>query len=57
LASMYAWIFGLGYFTSDLNSKFMLLGPILSIVGGGECVFMSTVSALVTDVATTPIER
>ena len=57
LAGMYGWLFGLGYFTSTVSPRLMLLGPLFSIIGGGECVFMSTISALVADIAVDPINR
>ena len=57
LASMYAWLFGLGYFSTIVSPKLMLLGPLFSIIGGGECVFMSTISALVSDVSRDPVDR
>jgi hypothetical protein len=55
--AMYAWLFGIGYISSGLSPKLMLLGPVLSIVGGGECVSISTIAALVTDIASSDIER
>ena len=57
LASMYAWLFGIGFFGQNLNPKLMLLGPIFSIVGGGECVFMSSISSMVTDIVQDSVGR
>jgi len=57
LASMYGWLFGISYFSTSINAKLMLLGPLFSIIGGGECVFMSTISALVADITKTSTDR
>lgn len=54
---MYSWILAVGYFGDIFPAGLMLLGPILSLIGGGECVFMSTISAIITDVAPNEIER
>ncbi|KIW05834.1 hypothetical protein, variant [Verruconis gallopava] len=55
--AMYSWLFGMGSFATSVSPTWMLVGPVFSLFGGGECVFMSTISALVTDFANSDIER
>jgi MFS family permease len=55
--AMYAWLFGVGYFETIISRRFMLLAPFLTIIGGGECVFMSNIAAVIADIASGDIER
>lgn len=51
LTLMWAAIAFVGFFKDLLPVEAMLVGPVLTILGGGDCVFMSTVTATMTDIA------
>jgi MFS family permease len=50
LSAFYTWIVCVGYLR-DIPVITMLFGPLFSLIGGGDCVFMSTVAAVVTKIA------
>lgn len=56
LALMYAWIVLVGYL-NIFPMGTMLIGPIFTLLGGGNCAFMSTVYGLVTQAASVETQR
>ena len=54
---MYIWIVLVGYFGNIFPVGGMLLGPIFTLLGGGDCAFMSTVYGLVTKSASEETQR
>ena len=57
LAAMYLWIVLVGYLSDTFPVRAMLFGPLFSLLGGGECVFLSNISAVVTEIAADDIQR
>jgi hypothetical protein len=57
LALMYIWIVLVGYYGNIFPVRGMLLGPIFTLLGGGDCAFMSTIYGLVTKSASEETQR
>jgi hypothetical protein len=57
LALMYFWIVLVGYFGNVFPVGAMLFGPIFTLLGGGDCAFMSTIYGLVTQSASEETQR
>lgn len=55
LALMWSAILLVGLLNGDISITFMAFAPIFTLLGGGDCVFISTVAAAITDIA--PDER
>jgi len=51
LSAMFLWIVLVGYLGDVFATKAMLFGPLFSLLGGGECVLVSTMAAVVTEIA------
>jgi MFS family permease len=49
LSLVYLWIVLVGYLRFPIQA--MLVGPFFSLVGGGECVLMSSVAAVITEIS------
>jgi MFS family permease len=57
LSAVYLWIVLIGYLRDVFPIKAMLIGPLFSLLGGADCVFMSTVAAIVTEIAPAETRR
>jgi MFS family permease len=56
LSAFYVWVVAVGYMR-HVPITVMLFGPLFSLIGGGDCVFMSTVAAVVTQIAPDESQR
>lgn len=57
LSMMYLWILVIGYYGEAFPIKAILMGPLFSLLGGADCVFLSTVAAVVTEIAPDEAQR
>jgi hypothetical protein len=57
LAAMYLWIVLVGYLSDTFPVRAMLLGPLFSLLGGGDCVFLSNISAIIAEIAVDDLQR
>lgn len=57
LSMMYLWILMIGYYGEAFPLRTMLMGPLFSLLGGADCVFLSTVAAVVTEIAPDEAQR
>ena len=46
-----------GWFETALPIEVMVVGPIFTIMGGGDCVFMATAYATIMDIAKDEVQR
>jgi len=51
LSAVYLRIVLVGYLRTVFPVKAMIICPLFSLLGGADCVFMSTVAAIVTEIA------
>jgi hypothetical protein len=57
LTLMYLWFVLVGHFDEVFPIKAMLVGPLLSFIGGSEATIMSVAAAIVTDIAPNEARR
>jgi hypothetical protein len=55
LSLVYLWIVLVGYLRLPIQA--MLIGPFFSLAGGGECVLMSSIAAVVTEISSDESRR
>jgi MFS family permease len=54
---MYLWFVLVGHFDEVFPVKVMLIGPLLSFIGGSEATIMSVAAAIITDIAPDEAQR
>jgi hypothetical protein len=54
---MYLWLVIVGSADKILPVAAMLAAPLFSLLGGGDCVFLSTVAAVITEMAEDATQR
>src|SRR5208337_1753642 len=57
LALMYLWLVIVGSAGEAFPVAAMVAAPLFSLLGGGDCVFMSTVAAVITEMAEDATQR
>jgi len=57
IALMYSWMVFTARLPGVIPITTMLVGPFFTLLGGGDCVLLSTVAAVVTEISSDQLQR